>query len=252
MQELFNENELLRDELNQIRAWDRNKREVLEPIYLSAAKKLERYYPDRSEICGKLAKLFGPEHERDLRRYLPEHYKRTYVIDETRDMPRNPQEEALKLMSDILTDMLAAVSTLYRKIRDEPKDSEKHKALCEIILHQFGGFAELEKIIESWKNLSVELAYLKELQDERQKIGDYEKIMLKIQLLFINKDHVAKMIGFSSKWIKNGVEKDIDIQRSLETIRKCPFCLKDIADWYNQQKIRSEKGLPLETPPILR
>lgn len=253
MQDLLDINQLLQEEKRQADLFIKKAREVLEPIYLAAAAKLikNNLVEDESEVSAKLAKIFGSNHERNIREWLPAKYKRGYVESENKWQPRCLEEEAMKLMSDVLTDMLEAVWTLYKKIREEPQDSEKYKNLIKIVTEQFGGFTELTKKVKEWKQMSVELAHLKELQDERQKVGEYEKIMLKIQLLFINKDHVAKMVGLSSKWIKNGIEKDENLLKALEAIRKCPFCLKDIAEWYNLAKLRHDRGLPIQEPPII-
>lgn len=252
MQELVDVNNLLKDEVSQANLFMKRAREVLEPIYMSAANKLIQndLVADQSEVCSRLCKIFGAEHERQLQRWLPEKYKRTYVKDESKDTPRTPEEEYLKLMSDVLSSMNEAINTLYRKVREEPLNTPKHEGLTKIIADQFPTLSDLKLRIDELKNISIDLAHAKELQDERQKIGDYEKVMLKIQLLFINKDHVAKMIDFSSKWIKNGVEKDEELLKALEIIRKCPFCQVDIAEWYNKQVIRRNKGLELQVPPM--
>ena len=254
VQELININQLLKEEVDKANFFvNKRAREILEPIYLLAAEKLIKngLVSDESEVCAKLYKVFGTAHERHIREWLPEKYKRGYIQNEDRWQPRNLEEEAVKLMSDVLSDMFESVWILYKKIREEPQTSEKYKGLVKIVTEQFGGPTELQKRIQEWKDLSIELAHLKELQDERQKIGDYEKIMLKIQLLFINKDHVAKMIKLSSKWIKNGVERDAALEKALNKIRVCPKCLFDIADWYNVQRIRIDKGLPVQVPPVL-
>ncbi len=247
-------NQLLSEEKHQADLFLKRAREVLEPIYIAAAEKLiaNGIVNDPSECSAMLYKIFGKDHEHMIRDYLPSKYKRDYVKDEKHDRPRNLQEEVLKLMRDVLSDMLEAVTTLYRKVREEPQGTEKYNGLIEIITTQFAGIRELQKRIEEWKNLSVELAHLKELQDERQKIGPYEKIMLKIQLLFINKDHVAKMIKLSSKWIKNGVERDERILNALNKIRLCPQCMFDIADYYHKQVIKLNRGEELDIPPVLQ
>lgn len=255
MQELIDINQLLKEEVSAANFFiNKRAREVLEPIYMSAAKKLieSGAVENERDVSAKLSKIFGPDHERNIRRWLPSQYKHDYVLDESRDAPRNLEEELLKSMKDLLSDMEEAINTLFRKIRDEPQNTEKYQGLVKIITEQFGNSAEIQNYVNELKNMSVELAYMKELQDERQKIGAYEKMMLKVQLLFFNKDHVAKTIQFSSKWIKNGVEKDEELQKALETIRKCPHCMIDIADWFNKAKIRHDKGLPIQEPPIIK
>jgi len=251
---LIDINQLLKEEVSQANMFIKRAREVLEPIYLSAARKLvsSGVVESEQDACARLTKIFGPDHERNIQRWLPEQYKRSYVKDESKEVPRNIQEESLKLMRDVLSDMLEAISTIYRKVREEPQGTEKYNGLIQILTEQFRSLSDMEKYVTELKNMSVELAYMKELQDERQKIGAYEKMMLKVQLLFFNKDHVAKTIQFSSKWIKNGVEKDEELQKALDTIRKCPQCCFDIADWFNKAKIRHDKGLPIPEPPIIK
>lgn len=253
MQVEIDVNQLLKDEVNQANLFMKRAREVLEPIYMSAATKLitNNIISDPSEICSRLCKIFGSEHERQLQRWLPEKYKRTYVKDEERDAPRNLREEYIKRLCDVHGEVHEALLTLYKIAREEPEDTEDYNTLIDIMTSQFRQLSELEKGIEDLNAISISLAHAKQVRDQRQKIGDYEKVMLKIQLLFINKDHVAKMIHFSSKWIKNGVEKDEEIQRALDVIRRCPFCMRDIADWYNQAKIAVDRGQAVDAPPIL-
>jgi len=252
---LIDINQLLKEEVQAANFFiNKSAREVLEPIYLSAAKKLIQSgaVEQESDVSAKLSKIFGPDHERNIRRWLPAQYKHDYVIDETKEHPRNIEEELLKLLGILHGEMTEAINTLFRKVHEEPKDTEKYQGLMQIIHEQFGNSAEIPKYMDKVQNMIVELAYIKELQDERQKIGAFEKMMLKVQLLFFNKDHVAKTIQFSSKWIKNGVEKDEELQKALDTIRKCPQCCFDIADWFNKAKIRHDKGLPIPEPPIIK
>jgi hypothetical protein len=257
LQDTVSINELLAPEVAEAnRVLDRGL-DTLKEIYIRAAVKIVRngLVSDPHDACAMLRRVFSLRHNRHITDCLPEQYKRTYVQEEDWLAPSNLYQEALKLIYDVMQGGADAALTLYKKLKatehsDAPEDKKKYDSIMIILEQQFGGTAEVRKFIARWMELMVEVTRLKENEDERQKIGYLEKFRLRIELLFFNKDHVAKKIDLSSKWIKNMKIDDEEIIRARDELRRCPFCLRDIADWFQKQRIRAEKGFPLEEPPI--
>jgi len=219
----------------------------MEPVVIAAAKKLEPYYDDHTMICSIMTKFFPKDAERDVRLYCPSQYKRQYILDEKDQMPIDLLDEALKLMEDVLGDAISIIASIRSKYRDCPLDERKE--LNAFITKKFGGFAELKKRVEWWKDASVTMARIKQIHDERQKLDAFTKFLLKIQSFYMSKNEIHKLAGISSKWVKQGIERNFELEDLARRLFRTDKKLRYISNWFNDQKIRMEKGLPLRPLP---
>jgi len=235
--------EVLADEIRTLEQIFRTKREAMEPIIISAAKKLEPYFDDYTKICTVLTKFFPKEADRDVRKYCPSQYKRQYVIEEINKAPIDLLDEALKLMEDVLGDAISIIGSIRDKYREA--DIDQRKELNTFIIEQFGGLAELKKRIEYWKDASVTLARIKQIHDERQKLDNFTKFLLKVQSFYMSKNEIHRLAGISSKWVKQGIERNFELEHLAQLLFKTDAKYQVISDWFNEQKIRLDKGMEL-------
>ena len=241
--EQVNIRDVLADEIRTLEAIFKTKREAMEPIILSAAKKLEAYYLDQTQICVVLIKNFPKDAERDVRRFCPSKYKHQYVIEEQDKAPIDLLDEALKLMEDVLGDAITIIGSIRDKYR--AADVEERKELNTFIINIFGGVAELKKRVDYWKDASVTLANIKQMHDERQKLDNFTKFLLKIQSFYMSKNEMGKLAGISSKWVKHGIERNFELEHLAQLIFSTDAKYAKIATWFNEQKIRLERNMEL-------
>jgi len=241
--EQVNIRELLSEEIRTVEAIFRTKREAMEPVIIAAAKKLEPYFEDQTKICGVLTKFFPKDADRDVRKYCPVKYKRLYVLEEEDQAPIDLLDEALKLMEDVLGDAISIIGSIRDKYRSA--SIEKRKELNTFIVKKFGGLTELKKRVEYWKDASITLARIKQIHDERQKLDAFTKFLLKIQSFYMSKNEIHRLAGISSKWVKQGIERNFELEDLAQRIFQTDLRYKKIAEWFNEQKIRTEKNMEL-------
>ena len=215
----------------------------MEPVIIAAAKKLEAYYEDHTQICNILTKFFPKDADRDVRRFCPSQYKREYVLEEKDQAPIDLLDEALKLMEDVLGDAISIIGSIRDKYR--AATIEEREALNTFIVKKFGGIAELKKRVEYWKEASVTLARIKQIHDERQKLDSFTKFLLKVQSFYMSKNEIHRLAGISSKWVKQGIERNFELEDLAQRLFRTDAKYKVIAEWFNEQKIRTEKNMEL-------
>lgn len=239
--------ELLADEIRTIEAVFRTKREAMEPVIIAAAKKLEAYFEDQTKICTILTKFFPKEADRDVRKYCPAQYKRQYVIEEQDKAPIDLLDEAFKLMEDVFQDVISIIGSIREKYR--AADVEERKELNKFIVKAFGGSAELVRRVAAWKEASVTLANIKQMHDERQKLDSFTKFLLKIQTFYMSKNEIHRLANISSKWVKQGIERNFELEALAQKLWKTDAKFRDISTWFNENKIRNDRGMELTPLP---
>lgn len=238
---------ILADEIRTVEAIFRTKREAMEPVIITAAKKLEAYYDDHTKICTILTKYFPHDADRDVRKYCPAKYKRLYVLEEQDQSPIDLLDEALKLMEDVLGDAISIIGSIREKYRSAT--IEEREELNTFIVKKFGGLAELKKRVEYWKEASVTLARIKQVHDERQKLDAFTKFLLKIQSFYMSKNEIHRLAGISSKWVKQGIERNFELEDLAQRLWKTDKKYRVISNWFNENKIRQDKNMPLRPLP---
>ena len=234
---------ILSEEIRTIEAIFRTKREAMEPVIIASAKKLEAYYDDYTEICGVLTKCFPKDADRDVRKFCPSQYKRLYTLEEQDQAPIDLLDEALKLMEDVLSDAISIIGSIRDKYRSAT--IEEREELNTFIVKKFGGMAELKKRVEYWKEASVTLARIKQIHDERQKLDVFVKFLLRIQSFYMSKNEIHKLAGISSKWVKQGIERNFELEELAQKLWLTDLKYKTISDWFIENKIRQEKNMEL-------
>lgn len=252
----LNSDVILYEEKEEVKKLDSNLKEQLKKIFIKAAQKLEQTdaFEDTREICAYLSKSVWPEHARHLRLVLPEKYKHCYTKFKKEEEQENDSQETklvkefLKRCGDLFYELSSAFDMMLSKLNqiDDPQERTK---LGQQFMSQFGSTSDsFQKELDKIKEMEAEVSYIKSIQDDRIRLGEYEKVMVKAQLLVYSKHDIAKKLGMCSKWIKQGVQDDPEIERGLDQIKKCMNCGFDIADWYRKQKKRFEKGLKIQEP----
>jgi len=239
-------NELLREEISVIELWRKKKEDIILPLILSSAKKLEPYVNDKRDICTILVKAFHEELERDIRRYCPPEYKRGY-LQSSDDVPIDEVDEWLQFMAETLEDALITVNAIRAEYREADKDAQAE--LNQWIVAAFGSFAELKKRVEEWKDASVEMAKIKQIHDKRTKIDAFTKFMLRIQEFELSKNRIAELMQISSKWVKQGIENNSELDALAIKLWGIDTRWHVIKDWFIENKIRVEKRMKLKEPP---
>ncbi len=247
MQLTVNVRELIREEITAFTKFKETKKEFLTKTLQSAAQKLEPYVEDHSTICAILTSYFPKELERDIREYIPNKYKRAYQSQENYKMPIDLLDEALVWMEDVLEEASTIISEIRKKYRAASK--EDREGLNKFIIEQFGGIAELKKMITEWQTLSVDLAEIKNMHDERLRIDAFTKFMLRIQTFYLSKNNIANLQKISSKWVKVGIQNHDELEELAMLLWQTNAKWSTIQAWFNRQKIRVEKGLGAEPIP---
>lgn len=241
--------EVLHEEIATIEKFYWSKNKLFEETIPIAAKKLEPYYKDKTKICSILTSVFKKDFERDVRRTCPPQYKHVYLLEEE-ELPKTLLEETLTYMEEVLTDATVIVKSIKDKLQ---KVESKDKAELEhYIIQKFGGIAELKKMVEDWKEASVEVARIKQIHDDRAKLDPFTKFLLRIQSFYLSKNKVAELADISSKWMKTGIENDKDLEDLAQKLWATDAKLEIIRRWFNTNKIRDDKGLPIIALPDFR
>lgn len=119
-------------------------------------------------------------------------------------------------------------------------------------------YKDVAKLTEESVILLSKLQNSKSLLDDRNKWGDYEKIMMNFMIKTGETTaHLAKGVGYCSKYGSIGIDRndDVDFVDNEELkafLRACPSCHKDIAETLNQnlQLYHLGKELTVQVPKI--
>ena len=239
--------------------------ETLSGIYKRAAKELETYYDDYSMICARLSRVFPKEQSRLIRKVLDKKYKRGYgeeilesnlPITEVEELFLELKEtlEGLLKVTNRVVDKIRASPTIQNKIHNDIELTEEEKeefALCleyqKTIFKAFGTMAELKKYIESVRNISIEVKLIQDEFDNRLKLDEYKRVIVKLYDLVYRYRKIGKVWHKSAKWIKQIVE-DPELEKIIAQAENCPECGFEWAAMFNKQAKRIQKGLEPKLP----
>jgi len=238
--------------------------ETLSGIYRKAAKELETYYDDTTIICARLSRVFPKEQSRLIRKALDTKYKRGYdkqVLES--NLPITVEElflelkqtlEGLLKVTNRVVEKIRASPTIQNKIHNNIELTEQEKeefALCieyqKTIFSSFGTMAELKKYIESVRNMSLEAKLIQDEFDNRLKLDEYKRVIVKLYDLVYRYRKIGKVWHKSAKWIKQIVE-DPELEKIIAQADKCPECRFEWGPMFNKQAKRIEKGLEPKLP----
>lgn len=234
--ETLNLTEILSEENKLYQTWEKRSKETLQPIFMSAAKKLEEIVDDPSMICTLLTKQW-PKEGRRLREFLPEKYKQTNLSRAPDDSPIDDVDEFLTLIAQVMTDGADVFGTLQK--RYHASTGIKLKDFNTQLKQIFEAEEPISAQIDNWKKFSIEMSHAKQETDERTKLQTFFKILVRIQALHGTKSDVAKKARLSQKWYKNGIEMDPTIQSNFDKLVKWLFpnneaTAVEFAEWFAQ------------------
>ena len=246
---------ILSEENTQYHQWEKRSKQTLEPIFKSAAEKLEKIVNDKSTICALLTKQW-PKEGRRLREYLPDTYKQTKHNPKPDVTPQDEMEEFLLTISEIFADGHDVFGTLYKRYKSSTgiNRNDFSKQLRETF--ESNGAVSITEQLEGWKKYGIDMAHAKQESDERTKLQTFYKVMVRIQALYGTKSDVANKARLSQKWYKNGIEMDPTIQENFNKMMRWMFpdnavLADEMAQWFAKCLIidRQDPNAKMPEPP---
>ena len=172
-------------------------------------------------ICARLSRIWKDE-ARLVRKALPEQYKRGYAEIE-KDQPITEIEELFTIVKDISERITKVTNRILEKVKISPviqkkilnnqlltvEEKQEYTLTIEkqkLIFKAFGTRADLIKYLESLKDLSLDLKLVEENFDDRLKLDDYKRVIVKLYDLIYRYRAIGKIFHKSAKWIKQVVE----------------------------------------------
>ena len=175
-------------------------------------------------------------------------------IDEITYSPDLPSEAKPKTMRPEVEDEVVhnKYTDLLRLIGDS---ASKLEVTVDAILQRYDDNVELihsalEPIQDKQKQYAhyyAVIANSKDVMDDRNKWGDYEKIMAKFEM-----DggetiaHISKLMDYSSKFGSIGILNNPELQKKVEQLGNCPKCSCNIYFEINESLKEQEKIVEFE------
>lgn len=231
-------------------------------VSLDHTHKFENTNDDRIQLCScGVAKINGIEYDVVTLKEESDEVieQREKDIKEKADATKYPESHYFYLVQEngMLLSKLSRALWVKFFDRDNPKQKSDK---AEIITKALG--SKLTDKIEEQKEIKAELLYLLKISDERQKIGEFEK--LKALLLMdgtFNPSHVANMLGITDKHATNIIKakrKEIleDYKEGWFSNIHLPCHVStcqnvntySIGEWIDHSLIRKDLGLTLKQP----
>ena len=112
-------------------------------------------------------------------------------------------------------------------------------------------FDNLVPFVSKWTEINAVLTLARNEIDDRNKYGDYEKIIAQY-LLEVGETtaNLSRILGYCSKYGSIGIQRSTEVTEYRQYLRKCPNCEKDIAHELDMeiQRYKSGKDLKHLTP----
>lgn len=225
--------QILSEELYEYNKIKKASKETVSTLILRASKKLKD-----SEICqpneiSRILKKKFVDHKSLVEKVLPDEYKLVTKPKED-DIPKTIIQEYFYLSKQLYYEKANLCSKIYQILKH---DSEFENIVKD---QKFGSIDELHSEL-------AEIEILKNQIDKREKLHDWQKIIVRKMSLEDTLHHVAEKFDQSAKWIKH-INEDEKLNKIVEEIKKCPACGWDIAKWFNINSERVRKGLPVIQP----
>lgn len=204
-------------------------------------------YKIEQNVKGNTIRINGEEYSRKIE-------PKTDSVSKTWDSSEEPErteDDYTKLLL-IYSKCGSTIERIFDALRDRyfsNGDAKKE------IRDYYQNFKELTE--ENIK-LLAKLQNSKSLLDDRNRWGDYEKIIMKFLIdTGETTAHLAKAVGYCSKYGSIGIDRNEDLDyvdnpKLRKFLKSCPSCGVDIADLLNQdlQRYHLEKELMIVTPKI--
>lgn len=225
--------QILVEEINEYNKIKKSSKETVSSLILKASEKLAN-----SEICepnqiSRILKKKFTDHKSLVEKVLPDHYK-IVTKPKEEDIPKTITQEYFYLSKQMFSEKALLCSKIYNILKHDPDFEDLVKE------QNFGS-------IEDIKSELAEIETIKDQIDKREKLHDWQKVIVRKMSLEDTLHHVAERFDQSAKWIKH-INEDTELDNIISEIKKCPSCNWDIAKWFNIQSERVRKGLPVIQP----
>ena len=254
---------LIRYELVALKKVD-DKREV---HLLTAARKLENNYADKTMIADVLAKMLAQEPYRVSKSYviaaLPNIYKRPTV---KKLQPKDLFEELLVCADDAYGEIRATNKQLLklyrsrspmeqRKIISEFEDTihEAHGKFGTVyrgVLQEMASMDSLQSLQDALNGMRNDARILRRMSDPRIKLRRWLKIRLKSAYLTHTTGHIAAVMGISHTWAKK-IRHTAAYDTFMQELQCCPQCGYNLLAYIDKADEAHRAGQPIPAPLIL-
>lgn len=227
---------VLREEIEELKLVERTQ---YKPIILKMADKLASLdYIQNDKISSYLAKVLKNHcTDRYIQRVLPDKYKHKEMnrfAEQVRQL--NGLEEFVDAYKHVFVLGLKFLDDINRKAR---KDQE----LLEVLLRD----TPFNELTGSAREIIIDFGHIAELTDYREKLTMFNKVILKMDMFHFSLHKIANNVHQTAKWMK-AIDRDPKLKSYLEKLDRCPRCDWKMAEWFNKNVIRLEKGLPIKFP----
>ncbi len=210
--------------------------------------------------CGDMIRL-GKHYTIAVEESEPETETTHYDINVKQ--PKQPKEE-IDPYENVHTEMLIRQANLCKDmgalLEDQVKKYYRYEPIAKT-LDQIYTDDMCRKIIADTKSAEAKMIHAEKQQDQRQKVGEFEKLMAYIlEETTYNVAKVAKLIGITPKHMTNNVNPDmkkiIDEFNWFKTLTvelpkdmsKGEMLGIDIADWFDHMMVRKDLAMEMRQP----
>jgi len=160
--------------------------------------------------------------------------KPTTQLEEPPEIPKNKYTVLLKLIGETASRLGVSIDAIRQRYSEDSKLVEE---FLEPIQEKQDLYAEYWSKISNTKNVL----------DDRNKWGDYEKIMAKF-LMDSGETiaHIAKLMDYSSKFGSIGILNNPDLQKKVTQLGNCPKCEANIYFEINERLATVKANLQFE------
>ena len=203
--------------------------------------------------------------ENEKRNYSSKYATIQFIPTDTPEIERNITTGQIKFNDIVYSPDLPSIAnpnTLETKDTPEPTKNKytdlinligdtatKLQTTCDAILERYDDNVELvnsafEPLVDHQKmyaNFYAKIANSKDVMDDRNKWGDYEKIMAKY-LMESGETiaHMSKLMDYSSKFGSIGILNNATLKAKMEQLGECPKCKGNIYFEINENLKQAE------------
>lgn len=155
---------------------------------------------------------------------LPSQVKPKTLSEETVDeRPKNKYTDLLNLISDTASKLQVTADAI----------NQRFEGNAQLIIEGLQPFKENQK---KYADYYAKIANSKDVLDDRNKWGDYEKIMAKF-LMDSGETiaHISKLMDYSSKFGSIGILNNKDLEDKVKQLGECPKCHGNISFEINER-----------------
>ena len=209
--------------------------------------------------CGDMIRL-GKHYTIAIEEIESEPDTAHYDIDIKEKKEKNEHDPYENVHTEMLIRQANLCKDMGALLEDQVKKYYRYKPIAES-LEQVYTESMCKKIIEDVKSAEAKMIHAEKQQDQRQKVGEFEKLMAYIlEETTYNVAKVAKLIGITPKHMTNNVTPEV--KKMLEEfnwfktltvvlpqdMKKGDMLGIDIADWYDHMLVRKDLALEMRQP----